>query len=72
VIVNVGVRPGSSLTRVAGSMSSHCGCTSAASATARCKISAVSEGQCSGDCISLRDCPTAVKNHWVLLCSVYR
>jgi hypothetical protein len=45
-----------------GGGSSHYSCTAAASAVARCKISAVSEDQSSGDCVSLRDFPTAVGN----------
>jgi len=44
----------------------------ATSGAACYKISAVSEGQCSGDFISLRDCTTAVGNQRALLWSVTR
>jgi len=72
VFVNAGVRPRSSSTMAAGRGSSHYCCSTAISAEACCKITAVSEGQYSGDCKSLRDCPTAVGNRWVLFWSVYR
>ena len=43
--VNVRVCPGSISARAAGKRSTHQGCSTAASATARCKISAVSVSQ---------------------------
>jgi len=70
-LVDAGVCPGSSSTRATGRGSHHYCCHTAISATAHCKISAVSEGQCSGDCLSPRDGLTAVRNQWVLLWSVY-
>ena len=72
VHVNLGVHPGSCSTRVAGRGSICYGFTTAASAAACCKISAVSEGQCSEDGLSLMDRPTAVRNQWVPFWSVYR
>ena len=62
MFVNVAVRLGSRSTQAVGRVSGHFDCTTAASASGCCKVSAVSGGQCSGDCVSLMDCITAVGN----------
>jgi hypothetical protein len=60
MFVYVVIYLGRNLTRATQTGSSHYDCTMATSATACCKISAVPEGQCSTQCVSLRDCQTAV------------
>jgi hypothetical protein len=63
--------PGIGSTRAAAQGSSHYSCATAASATTRCKMSAVSEDECLGNYVSLRDCPSAVGNRWVPLWFVF-
>jgi hypothetical protein len=55
------------LTQALGRGSSHNGCTTAACNISPYKISAVLDGQCSGDHILLRDYPSAVGHRGLLL-----